>query len=84
MLHELWLLALKAEVGIAIITDNRRLLRQHLYQARAEANNSDFDNLAILLPEKEDEIWLVHKDADSSGTGDKDNNKLVYEGLSLV
>lgn len=65
MLVELWLAALKAETGIAIPTDNRALLRQHLYKARAEANNPELDNITMIMPEQEDEIWLVHKDADN-------------------
>lgn len=77
MLLEFWLAALKAEVGIAIQTDNRKLLRQHLYRARAEANNPELDNLVMMLPEQEDELWLVHKDADSSGTDNKGYPKLV-------
>lgn len=78
MLLEFWQTALKSEVGIAIQTDNRALLRQHLYRARAEANNPELDELVILLPEKEDEIWIVRKDADSPGTNNQGNPKLVY------
>ena len=67
MLIELWLAALKAEVGIAIPTDNRALLRSQLYKARAEANNPDLEDITMIMPEQEDEIWLVHKDADNTG-----------------
>lgn len=81
---ELWLTALKAEVGIAITTDNRRLLRQHLYQARAEANRPELDEMVILTPENEGELWVVHEDADAPGTGDEDHDQLVYQRLSLV
>jgi hypothetical protein len=77
MLLELWLTALKSEVGIAIPTDNRSLLRQHLYRARAEANLPELDQLVMLLPENEGELWLVHKDADSPGTDNKGYPKLV-------
>lgn len=68
MLLDYWLQALDAEIGIAITTDNRALLRQHLYRARAEADNPDLDNIVILLPEAEDQIWLVHRHADGIGT----------------
>jgi hypothetical protein len=65
MLLDLWITALKSKVGISIQTDNRTLLRQHLYRARAEAKNPKLDELVMLIPAKEDEIWLVHKDADN-------------------
>lgn len=67
MLLDLWLKALNSKVGISIQTDNRSLLRQHLYRARAEAKDPKLDFIVMLLPAKEDEIWLVRKDADESG-----------------
>jgi len=78
MLLELWMAALKAEVGISIETDNRALLRQHLYRARAESNDPSLDGIVMVMPEKETEIWLVHKDADSVGTDNESYPKLVY------
>jgi len=77
MLLDLWLDALKADIGICIVTDNRGVLRQHLYKARIEADNPDLDNLTMLMPEQDDEIWLVHKDADGLGTDHKGYPKLV-------
>lgn len=77
MLVEFWMAALKAEVGISIETDNRALLRQHLYRARAELNDPSLDDIVMLLPEKETEIWLVHKDADGIGTDNESYPKLV-------
>jgi hypothetical protein len=77
MLAELWMAALKAEVGIAIPTDNRALLRQHLYRARAELNDPSLDDIVMLMPEKETEIWLVHKDADGIGADNQSYPKLV-------
>jgi hypothetical protein len=65
MLIDLWQAALDDEVGIAVPTDNRALLRQHLYRARAEANNPEFERIVIILPENETELWLVHRDADA-------------------
>jgi hypothetical protein len=78
MLIELWLAALKAKVGIAIPTDNRAVLRQHLYKARAEADNPELEDIVMILPEREDEIWLVHKDADGIGADNQDYPKLVH------
>jgi DNA-binding phage protein len=65
MLIDLWQAALDAETGIAIPTDNRGLLRQHLYRARAEANNPEFERIVMIMPENETELWLVHRDADA-------------------
>ena len=73
MLLEIWEAALRCEVGIAVSTDNRKILQQHLYRARAEANDPRFEQLVIILPENEDELWLVHKDADSIRTNNEDN-----------
>jgi DNA-binding phage protein len=61
MLEDLWAAALKSEVGIAISTDDRSLLRHHLYKARSEANNPESEEIVMVLPQKEDEIWLVKK-----------------------
>ena len=77
MLLELWLAALKSPVGIAIPTDNRALLRQHLYRARAEANDPRLEEMVMLMPENEGEIWLVHKDADGIGADNESYPKLV-------
>jgi len=77
MLLEFWLAALKAKVGISVETDNRASLRQHLYRARAEANDPRLDDIVMLLPEQENEIWLVHKDADSIGADNESYPKLV-------
>ena len=65
MLIDLWQAAVDAEFGIVVPTDNRRLLQQHLYRARVEANNPAFDDIVIQMSENENEIWLVHKDADN-------------------
>ena len=77
MLLDLWLAAFRAEKGISIKTNNRALLRQHLYKARAEANEPSFDEIVIILPDREDELWLVHKDADGIGTNHEGYPKLV-------
>ena len=74
---ELWKQALEEAVGIAIVTDNRKLLQQHLYRARVEAKDPELEQIVIILPENEDELWLVHKDADSIGTDHKGDLKLV-------
>jgi hypothetical protein len=78
MLLYLWIEALNSKVGISIQTDNRTILRQHLYRARAEAKDPKLDSITMILPEKEDEIWLVHKDADSNGADNEGHNELIY------
>jgi len=77
ILHNFWDAALKAEVGIAIQTDNRGLLRQHLYRCRAELNDPKLDKLSILLPEKEDELWIVHNES-TGGAPNQGYPKLIY------
>jgi len=78
MLVDLWLRAFKAEIGIAITTDNRAVLRQHLYRARVEANNPDLDTMVMLLSAKEDELWIVHRDADGLGANNQGNIEPLF------
>lgn len=78
MLLEFWEAALASKVGIAIQTDNRNVLRNHLYKARAEANNPELDQIVMILPEREDEIWLVKKDADGISPDNQDYPKLIH------
>jgi hypothetical protein len=64
-LIDLWEKARQSKCGIAIKTDNRSLMRQHLYQVRV--GHDEYDHIVLVLPEQSDEIWLVHKDASSFG-----------------
>lgn len=73
MLVDLWLRALKSPHGLKIETDNRQLLRAHLYKVRAEAGNLDLESLVIVLPDQSDELWLVHKHAHSLGADNQSN-----------
>ena len=75
MLIDYWQQAFDAEIGVCIETDNRALLRQHLYRARAEADKPEFDNIVVVLPEQEDQIWLVHRDAGGLGADNKSHLK---------
>jgi len=77
VLVNLWQAAVDDDVGIAVPTDNRNLLRQHLYRARAEARNPEFDDIVLIMPNNETEIWLVHKDADSRGTDNESDAEPV-------
>jgi len=76
-LIDLWRQARDADIGVVITTDNRGLLRQHLYRARAEAGDESLEDIVVVLPDKEDEIWLVHKDADGAGTNNQGYPKLI-------
>ena len=78
MLLNLWLAALKSEIGISIQTDSRTLLRQHLYRARAEAKDPKLDALLIVIPKQEDELWIVRKDADGLRTYNKGDVEPIY------
>ena len=71
MLVDLWLKALHSRDGVVIETDNRMLLRQHLYRARAEANNPELESIVLVLPEQANQIWLVHKHASGVGANHK-------------
>ena len=55
MIDSLWTKALATPIGIAIVTNDRQLLRQQLYRERP---NNDF---SLMFPEKEDEIWIVRR-----------------------
>jgi hypothetical protein len=59
MLLDLWERAHNSEYGIAITTDDRGLLRQHLYRVRG--GSLKYENIVMVIPEKDDEIWLVHR-----------------------
>lgn len=71
MLLDLWEQAYRAEQGIEIGTDNRPLLRQHLYQARAGL--AKYDDIVMVLPEEANLIWLVHRNASGFGANYQGN-----------
>lgn len=64
MLIDLWEQAFNSKHGVEIGTDNRPLLRQHLYQARAGKDR--YDDMVMVMPEQDNLIWLVHRDAEGS------------------
>lgn len=77
MLLDLWERAYKSELGIAITTDRRKLLRQHLYRARM--GQDKYEDIVAVLPEKEDELWLVHRHAGGFGAGHQGNTKPIFD-----
>lgn len=76
MLIDLWERAYNSEFGIAITTDNRGLLRQHLYAARR--GDIKYENIVMVIPEKDDEIWLVHRNASGFGANNQGNVEPLY------
>jgi len=77
-LIDLWIAAANAKLGISITTDDRMLLRQHLYRARMEATNrADLDDIVMVLPEQADQIWLVHREG-SLGTNNQSNFEPLF------
>lgn len=62
---KLWEAASKVKVGLAVETDDRKVLQQQLYRARAELGG--YDDIVIVVPATEGELWLVHRGADETG-----------------
>ena len=56
----LWTRASEAEIGIAVKTPNKPLLKSELYRLRQEAQDPALDAIIICDP-KGDEIFLVKK-----------------------
>ena len=77
MLLELWQKALRSVKGIEIGTDNRMLLRQHLYRARV--GHPEFDDLVMVIPEQDNLIWLVHRHESGFGADHQGHAKLIHD-----
>ena len=62
---EYWFIALREPVGLILYTDNRQLLMNRLYAARAEyakGGNQELDELALCVsPTSDQELWIVRK-----------------------
>lgn len=63
----LWKLALDSPHGIEVTTDDRLLLRQQLYRARAAEPTEMFDNLAIAMIKDPTVLWIITKGDLSDG-----------------
>lgn len=62
-LLDFWYAALASEkAGIAISTNDRRLLREQLYRVRSEAGDPKLEALGIAWPDVDGELWIVKKD----------------------
>lgn len=61
-----WQKAAESPVGISIKTNDRQLLRMQLYRTRAEKGG--FENITIIFPEADDELWLIRDDTNSGST----------------
>lgn len=62
-LLDLWLLALKSEVGIYIRTNDRRLLQAQLYRVRQNEGTAEMQDISIVYPAGVEELWLVKRSA---------------------
>lgn len=62
-LIDFWYAALASRVGVSITTDpeDRKLLREQLYRARAEQGDIELEKIAITMPAIEGEVWLTRK-----------------------
>lgn len=62
-----WLEALAQPIGlkVQVAPEERKLLSQQLYRARAEAADERFADLVIVVPENpNNELWIAHRHAD--------------------
>lgn len=60
----LWERAFESEVGIAIETNDPKLLSSELYKAREVANNPNFAEVMIFLPNIPDTLFMCRKTAE--------------------
>lgn len=58
----LWYAALESECGIAIPTEDIKLLRADLYKARELAGDPELDNVIMVTPANGKEVWLCRKE----------------------
>lgn len=64
--------ALGAKVGVVINTDNPRLFRDKLYEARRKADDPDLHGLSIVVsPRNPNELWIL-KNGKEAGAGEGD------------
>lgn len=56
-----WYQALESPIGIIIETDDRNLLRQHLWLARRKAFDPELENLQLSYSHNPNEVWIWHK-----------------------
>jgi hypothetical protein len=60
-LLDLWFQALDHPIGIAIETTDRLHLQRHLYAARKRAGNPMLEAIAVVMPPRQDEVWLCKR-----------------------
>jgi hypothetical protein len=60
---ELWYRALAADVGIAISTNEPRILSNNLYDARRSAADPELETISVIIQPLPNEVWLVKKEA---------------------
>lgn len=57
-------MAVAAEFGVIVNTNDRTLLKSQLYTARSQSENAALQDIVMIMSEAKDELWLVHRDAD--------------------
>ena len=62
-LLDFWHAALGLKVGLSIKSTDRKLFQQQLYRARSESGIVALQDLSICHPDREGELWIVHKEA---------------------
>lgn len=67
-LIEFWYSAVGAEVGICIESTDVPSLKAKLYQVRRDEDDPSLESLALVdSPTTPNQLWIVKKDAPSSG-----------------
>lgn len=60
-LVSIWNAALKAKIGLAISTSDRKLLRQQLYNCRKAMGKIELEDFSIHTPEDPNELWIINR-----------------------
>lgn len=61
-LQVIWNAALKAQLGVVICTNDRRLLRQQLYMCRKAMGDEKLNSFSLHTPETPNELWIVNRE----------------------
>lgn len=56
--------ALDEEVGVAVVTDNPKMFREELNNARRAEGDPKLDKITTFLPNGLNEVWLVKKETE--------------------
>lgn len=65
---EFWYAALRSPMGVSIRTNNQRVCRDRLRDAKRRSGDPDLNNYFIAVPD-DDHLWLVPRTLDASLLG---------------